>query len=557
MPDRNTRPEDQGQEAPRPSLSGLLFLGLAVLFCCMLITGGHLMSPDGELLYRMSESLAFGGTTQVLPLEADLVTGQLPEGLPPQYTFATKMGREEGTFFAQYLPLQPLLSAPFLWVARALEGALAEPFARVMWPSMTISYLTPLPSETYARAVFRRGFLVLLFNPIITALSAILLARLTTLLTYSRSAGLWVGALWAFGTMAWPHSRTYFTEPLAGLLALYALDQLCRWTMTPIGKGTRYAIGAGVALGLANWTRVDSPFFTVGLVGMMTAMGAWKFLREESYARVDRPSPLPEILITGCISLGAWLLLQGFNYLRFGGDITSGYGDQSEGVKFSTPILVGLHGLFCSPGKGLFFFSPALILGLWGWVKVPFHLRWLRFFVFVGYLPFFLAMAMWQNWDGGWCWGPRHVVQIHLPIMLGAGFLFLGHVSILRRLAIYAVLGVSAIVQLYGSSQNPLDYYREYFQTFEDMEYYRVNLTPIQVNDITREYVLRPVSSTGEEGDPVNPGLFPAPMIDSLYLPQHTQWAAYRQMWRFGYCDWYWWNMMRSGRGPDRWDEAP
>lgn len=544
MPGHNDRRAD---ESRRP----LLLLAIAVFVLHLMVTGGHLMSPDEELLYRQAESIAFRASTTVVPLEADLATGQLHPMIPPDQTFATRPGRDSGVFYAQYLPLQPLLAAPFLYTARMFEGALAPGFAGAMWPSMTISYLETLNDDDYARAVFRRGFLVMFFNPLVAAFSAVVLARLGRLLTGSRFAGLAAAALWAFGTVAWPHSRTFFTEPLAGLFALLAFDSIVRWRLAPSGEGRRFAVLCGVFLALGNWTRVDGPFLTVGAIAAIGALALWRFLREEAYHRKTGKAPLVDVLIAGAIPFGAWLLLQAFNAARFGVDVTSGYSQQSEAVKFSTPLLIGLHGLLMSPGKGMFFFSPALVLGVWGWCRIPLHLRWLRTAAMVVYTPFFIAMAMWQNWDGGWCWGPRHVVQVHLPIMLGAVFLFEGAMGSVRRIAIMTVAAIGAFVQIYGSSQNPLSYYQEYFLSYRDNVYYRVNLRDNQAAALRRDFALMRLDEQGRPDGVLPPAVFPAPMLDSLYLPQHTQWYAYADMWKLGYCDWFFFNVLTGRENPD------
>ena len=403
--------------------------------------------------------------------------------------------------------------------------------------------------------LFRRGMVVLLFNPLIAALSALVLVRLGGLLALPRRVGLMAAAAWAFGTIAWPYSRTFFTEPLAGLLALVAFEQFLRWGMKPIGMGRIHAVLAGVFLALANWVRVDAPLFTVGLVGAFVVRGGWLFLRDDTWARPGRRLPVVDVLIVGAIALGSWLLLQRFNAMRFGElDLTAGYSAQSEGGKLTTPLLVGLYGLIFSAGKGFLFFSPAVLLGLVGWWRIPAHLRWIRTAALITWTPFFLVMAMWQNWDGGWCWGPRHIIQIHLPIMMGSLFFFVAPWTMARRFLTGLLLAIAAGVQLFGSSQNPLDYYREYFMTYDDMIYHRVNLREMQQAAIADRYVIQWRNPDGSAGQEVNPRLLdlPAPMIDSLYMPEHSQWATYPEMWRIGYCDLYFLNALTGHRNPDR-----
>ncbi len=531
----------------------LLWLAIAVFLLHALVSGGHLQSPDEELLYRMAEGMALHGTTQVLPLEADLRTAQLPPGFPPEATFATRPGREPGQFFAQYLPLQPLLAVPLVWLAALFEGILALPFARVLWPTMALQYFEGLPEDEFARAVFRRGVVVTLFGPIVSAVTAVVLARLGKLLTGSRTAGIWIAVLYCLGTMAWPQARTFFTESLAALWALLALDQLIRWHGKPLGSGARHALLAGLFLALGNWTRVDGPLLTAGFVLGAGALMAWKAFREDTWARTSGFSfPWRDAAVLVLLPLLGWVLLQQFNAWRFGeADITAGYAHQPEGVAFGTPLLVGLHGFLASPGKGMFFFSPVLVLGIWGWLKAPAGWNWLKVLVLAGYLPFFIAMAKWQNWDGGWCWGPRHIVQIHLPVMLGAVFLFAGPAAgWTARIAATALLAVGIGVQLYGSSQSALDYYREYFLFYGNEEYHQVNLRGMQEDAIARGFGVFIREPDGRLGTEVPPSRLPAPMIDSLYLPQHTQWWTYRRMWRLGYRDWYLWKVFRTSQPP-------
>lgn len=534
----------------------LLILAAVVFVLHALVTSGRLTSPDEELLFRMAESIALRGTTQILPLEADIATGALPEGITAANTFATRPGKDPGSFYAQYLPFQPLMAAPLVWLGAATESLAGPAYGRLMWPGMPMSYLEPLDPDALGRAAWRRAVVVILFNPLVAALSAVLLARLGTYLTGNRRAGIAAGACWAFGTIGWAHSKTFFTEPLAALLVLAAIDQLIRWNRAAMGTATWRAALIGIFLGLANLTRVDSPFFTLGVGVSMLVLAVWKLLQDDGWAREHRRGPVVDLAIAGAIAVGCWIGLQSFNSLRFGPDLTSGYGHQSEGVKFSTPLIVGLHGLFFSPGKGLFFFSPAIILGLWGWMRIAQGTRWIRTVMAISLIPFLLAMAKWQNWDGGWCWGPRHIVQLHLPIMLGVAFLWPTIDGFLRKLVVQAVIILGVGVQLFGTSQSSTDYYREFFLTYDDLVYHQVNLRGMQEQAMRRYFALHYREADGRLGGEISPAFTPAPFIDSLYLPQHTQWWSYRTMWQLGYRDWLVVNALRSGRNPDRWSRS-
>src|SRR5690606_14195842 len=59
---------------------------------------------------------------------------------------------------------------------------------------------------------------------------------------------------YAIGTMAWPHARTYFSEPLATFFCLLAFYYVARRPSLTVWN----SLAAGVAFSLALFTRLDS-----------------------------------------------------------------------------------------------------------------------------------------------------------------------------------------------------------------------------------------------------------------------------------------------------------
>jgi hypothetical protein len=80
---------------------------------------------------------------------------------------------------------------------------------------------------------------------------------------------------------------------------------------------------------------------------------------------------------------------------------------------FGTSLLQGMAGLLLSPSRGLLAFSPAMVFALWGFVRV---FRDSRFGalrpVALAALALFLVVARWFGWAGGWCYGPRLLVDV-------------------------------------------------------------------------------------------------------------------------------------------------
>jgi hypothetical protein len=80
---------------------------------------------------------------------------------------------------------------------------------------------------------------------------------------------------------------------------------------------------------------------------------------------------------------------------------------------FGTSVLEGIGGILVSPSRGLFVFSPVMVLAFWGLVRI---FRDGRFSTLrpVGLtaLALCLVVARWHGWWGGWCYGPRLLADV-------------------------------------------------------------------------------------------------------------------------------------------------
>jgi len=82
-------------------------------------------------------------------------------------------------------------------------------------------------------------------------------------------------------------------------------------------------------------------------------------------------------------------------------------------VVWQTPLHVGLLGLLASPARGLFVFSPFLLLTIPGMVKIwkDVKLAWLRPLLAASLL-ILCVEARHFDWWGGWSYGYRHLLDI-------------------------------------------------------------------------------------------------------------------------------------------------
>ncbi len=551
------------------------FLALYVATC-----GGHLYSPDEEIMFRVTESLARRGALSVEPMVD-------AEGR----TFATRRG-VDGKEYAQYGIGNSLFAVPLYWIGDFAARILSPHKAEALLGFRTVMYVPD--TEGQAGPALVRRFAVSFFGSIIGAGTCALLwlfahrahARFfarrgdaaglsctrepdaTSIFAPSASparehdshptestsptpktcfereisstAVAWLVALaYGAGTMALPHARTFFSEPLAtffALMSFYFLFAAERLSLPRI-------LSAGIAFALALLTRLDSAVIAPAL-GLYFLL---RFFESESddqnifNRQVDLHHLLRQVtsrhFLLSVIALSAGPLLFALlhfalNWLHFGNPFSSAYADQPEGIQFRTPLLAGLYGYFMSVGKSVFLFSPAIVFGLAGWRAFGRCLPSLAFSLALAVILLLLFHSRWQNWAGGWCWGPRHIFMAHAFVMIPAVG-FVSQWTRLRRAIFAAVMPVAFGVQLYGASQNFIDFYILYYRTPETLP----NAYVMYSNED-----LKPLRAI-------------APINDSIYVPQNSQWYRYAEMWQLGYTDNLWlrlWNRAHNTEPPVR-----
>jgi hypothetical protein len=291
----------------------------------------------------------------------------------------------DGRIYSTWYPLLSILALPFAYAA------------------LIVSRVSGLPFH-YLAAVF-----ALVLPGALTAASASFVALLTL-----RMGGSWKGAWlaslsYALGTVALVYARTFFADPLLAFLTISAL-------YLAFGRTTREILAAACLAALAVLAKP-----TGVVVGPVLS----------AYLLTKRASLRQSVLPFAGTALGFGLYAV-YNVMRFGSPLNFG---KPWSLFRLGAIPFGALGLVASPGWGLIWYCPAVVLAVWGFRKA------LR-----GYLVEALAIAAmflaclllnsYDLWYGGWAWGPRYLLPA-IPALCALTGLLEGR---LRKLLVYLSL---------------------------------------------------------------------------------------------------------------------
>lgn len=397
-------------------------LGLALfLFAIYLFTyRGGFHSVDEVSTFAVTESLVKFGrfNTNQIAWTQWVTTQAEAQGF---------FGRQGNVYSKKGLAIS-LAQAPFYWLALNLPG---------IGMVQTVSLL----------------------NALLTAWTAALIYTILWRLNFSRRTALITALLYGTGTLAWVYAKYLFSGTLAGFLLLLTTFLLLVYKQ----QGGRWRLAlAGFCGGLTVLARANN-ILLLALLGLYLlailidrAAGAQAMSTARLSLRVlfsrDNLSAMA-LFAGGAILAGgifAW-----YNWFRSGNPLQTGY-DLSI---FSPNILLGLYKLLFSPLRGLFIYSPILILAIPGWFKLrklhPYE-AWLSLGL-VGITV--LLFSAWASGEG-LSWGSRFLVPVipFLALALAPLIEAFADFSVGVRLAIFMLIVISVAIQILGVAINPWVY---------------------------------------------------------------------------------------------------
>jgi hypothetical protein len=278
-----------------------------------------------------------------------------------------------------------------------------------------------------------------LLDLILGALLCVLFFGAARWLGYSRPLALALTFLLAFGTALWPDVLSNLEHTQESLFLLAAAYAAMRYTMER-RRNRLWVLTMGVAAGLVFLTRV------AGLIAL-PIFAAYLLLLHRHWSPSNWRRPWwRDLILYVAGALPSIIINAAYDSIRFGAPWRTGpYPDHSLGY----PPWLGIPNLLISPGKGLFWYVPALLL-------LPFVVQAFRrsypqvfalFCLICGvYLAFYATVFYWH---GDPAWGPRYLYALlpYLVLPLGELFRRWHRLRLSLRGLVVGVLAASFLVQ--------------------------------------------------------------------------------------------------------------
>jgi len=398
----------------KPGLALFLFFVVFYYFT----NAGWFKGGDEAYMIRVAKQMATKG-------QIGFSEGELPND-PEADDFLVR-GRN-GLYYTKWGLGQSLVEVPFLFIHQAL-------------------FKPPLPGRLdQSQAYAVSEFMALILCPsILSALGCVLIYLLALRLNYSKRVSILLSILYGFATMIWPYSKSLMSEATLNVAILAGVYEAASYVAKP--SKARLA-ASGACLGFALITKIMSLPIAVVVVFYLLATCQRRTTVRDLFLVFSPP-------YLAFVGIQAW-----HNFIRYGAVWQFGYDSGWGALGFSTPLYVGLWGLFLSPGKSFFLYSPLALLGCIS-VKRFFRRNKAETLLFLSIaVVYTLPHARWCLWAGDWAWGPRFLLVIIPYLILPCGVFFekWDGRSRLYRMASTAFIVLSIGVQVLGSIIHPFSF---------------------------------------------------------------------------------------------------
>lgn len=370
--------------------SKALLYKVIFIFCmALLFSSGHIENVDTHLRLTQARFLVENGSFEIEEGFGEASHGNLA---------TSKSGKK----FSVYNPGQILLFTP-------------------------IYFLTHLFEKDIGDAYYSAAFLASFFGYLIYGIIIITFWKFGSKLNIPERKRFLVTILFAFTSYCFAHAQDSYEHIYEALFLFLTVFLLVSKTTSQ-----KMVILAGISLGFGLLFRTS---IILALPGIFLVVNKRK-----------------SIILFLSTLLPFFLILLYYNYVRFGDAFENGYAIAWLNAFGKTPensfnllsIPRNVAGLLFSFGKGLFFFSPSLILTFWGfkqcWKSQERLFAGIALICIV-YVSFYAANFAWHG--SAWNWGPRYIVPI-VPLL----YLILFYIPNAKKKLMITIGIVSFVVQI-------------------------------------------------------------------------------------------------------------
>ena len=212
-------------------------------------------------------------------------------------------------------------------------------------------------------------------------------------------AALAAALVYGLGTCAWSiSSQTLWQHGPNGLFLALGIYGLVRADERRV-----FALLSGSALGFAVLCRPDSALY-------VAAVGA--YLLWSRRALLLPFTAAAAVPLLGLLAYNLHFFRDPFVLGQVGRARMLALAKTGSPELWSTPLHEGLAGILLSPSRGLFVYSPILLLSLWGATRAVHEPRWMPLRpLLLAVLGIWVASALHFDWWSGWSYGYRHIVD--------------------------------------------------------------------------------------------------------------------------------------------------